>query len=157
MVRPLIGLLLAAPIFSGCAMCAAPDYGDYSAYGGTWDREDRAGGRVGSVLNPAGTRRLAESAAKAPTMAPLDTNQEEMDSADGNSPDTNQEEMDSADGNSPDNGRVVDPMTEETAKKSPADGVPPATTLEPENDPADSEKSDATAENDLDTANPETD
>ena len=142
MVRPLIGLLLAAPIFSGCAMCAAPDYGDYSAYGGTWDREDRAGGRVGSVLNPAGTRRLAESAAKAPTMAPLDTNQEEMDSADGNSPD---------------NGRVVDPMTEETAKKSPADGVPPATTLEPENDPADSEKSDATAENDLDTANPETD
>lgn len=39
---------------SGCAMCDNVEDGTYAAFGGKWQRDNLASGRVGSVFDPAG-------------------------------------------------------------------------------------------------------
>lgn len=47
-------ILLALLCCGGCSMCHPCELETYSAYGGRWQRTDRAHGRVGSVFAPAG-------------------------------------------------------------------------------------------------------
>lgn len=41
---------------TGCRLCSNCEIGDYSAYGGAWDRTQRETGRVGSLFDPAGAQ-----------------------------------------------------------------------------------------------------
>lgn len=41
---------------TGCRLCSNCEMGDYSAYGGSWDRTSREGGRVGSIFDPGGAQ-----------------------------------------------------------------------------------------------------
>lgn len=50
-VMLLIGFLLAGGM--GCAICPNPYDNDYNAFGGTYDRADRARSRAGSAFEPA--------------------------------------------------------------------------------------------------------
>lgn len=52
----LLGVLSLVLASTGCAVCSSPFDYDYSAYGGTWDREERCRGRVGSAFDPAESR-----------------------------------------------------------------------------------------------------
>lgn len=52
----LLGALSLILASTGCAMCSSPFDYDYNAYGGTWDRDERCRGRVGSAFEPAESR-----------------------------------------------------------------------------------------------------
>ena len=52
----LLGVFALILASTGCALCPSPFDYDYNAYGGTWDREERCRGRVGSAFEPAESR-----------------------------------------------------------------------------------------------------
>lgn len=58
MAQRLALLAIAFPIMlaSGCAICCAPYDYYYPACGGRWVRDNPTCGRVGSILEPAGSR-----------------------------------------------------------------------------------------------------
>lgn len=51
----LLGLALLTGM-SGCSICQSQFDDTYAAYGGRWQRTDRAYGRVGSLFTDSGTR-----------------------------------------------------------------------------------------------------
>jgi len=55
-----ISILASLAAAAGCAMCASPHDFTYSAYGGSWQRDDPCCGRVGSVFHPAGMETILE-------------------------------------------------------------------------------------------------
>lgn len=72
-MRRIWGLLLLLPALTGCAMCQDIDDYNYSAYGGTWQRDDMSRGRVGSafgyVADASGTVRDPVPSDPAPSAA----------------------------------------------------------------------------------------
>jgi len=58
MVRTAVVLVSAVFLMAGagCAICSSEFDDDYAAFGGSWDRHNRSGGRVGSAFDPAGDR-----------------------------------------------------------------------------------------------------
>jgi hypothetical protein len=59
-------LCLLAAGFVGCTLCPSPYDCDYGFYGGTWERHDRAHGRVGSRFNNAGSSTIVPEEVQTP-------------------------------------------------------------------------------------------
>ncbi|WP_146522835.1 hypothetical protein [Stieleria varia] len=69
--RCLLALLMVTTLVlsSGCRLCCDPDDGSFSAYGGSWERTRRDGGRVGSLFDPGGAK-IADLSPRDDVVAP---------------------------------------------------------------------------------------